>query len=277
MKLTFGTGIVAGVLGLCGAAAADPVSFHLMQIEQVVGGVSGDTSAQAIQLRMRSFGQTFVSLSRLVAYDATGANPIILIDFDDDVNGGNIGDRVLIATDAMKNYTDPPVIADFTFTNTIPDAYLAAGRIAFESSNGNQKLWALHTGGDSYTGPTEGAIDNDDDGDFGPPFDGAVPTDGAGLLFLGGPTDKSSTNQEDYALTDALAVLTNNSGDSSQVIQAPPDCYPDFTEDGVLDLFDFLAFQNAFVGKDPAADCEENGVFDLFDFLCYQNAFVKGC
>ena len=33
-------------------------SFHLMQIEQVIGGVHGDTSAQAIQLRIRFPGDT---------------------------------------------------------------------------------------------------------------------------------------------------------------------------------------------------------------------------
>ena len=36
-------------------------TFHLMQIEQVIGGVNGDTSAQAIQLRMRFAGQTQVA------------------------------------------------------------------------------------------------------------------------------------------------------------------------------------------------------------------------
>ena len=30
-----------------------PTSFHLMQIEQVIGGVNGDVTLQAIQLRMR--------------------------------------------------------------------------------------------------------------------------------------------------------------------------------------------------------------------------------
>lgn len=54
-------------------------------------------------------------------------------------------------------------------------------------------------------------------------------------------------------------------------------CYADMTEDGALDLFDFLAFQNAFAAQDPAADCDHSGLFDLFDFLCYQNAFVVGC
>jgi hypothetical protein len=56
-----------------------------------------------------------------------------------------------------------------------------------------------------------------------------------------------------------------------------PACYPDFTADGALDLFDFLAFVNAFNAADPAADCDGNGILDLFDFLCFVNAFNEGC
>ena len=35
-------------------------SFHVMKVEQVIGGVGGDTSQQAIQLRMRAVGQNLV-------------------------------------------------------------------------------------------------------------------------------------------------------------------------------------------------------------------------
>ncbi len=54
-------------------------------------------------------------------------------------------------------------------------------------------------------------------------------------------------------------------------------CAADFDHNGVLDLFDFLAFQNAFVAQDHEADLDGNGVFDLFDFLAFQNLFVAGC
>jgi hypothetical protein len=53
-------------------------------------------------------------------------------------------------------------------------------------------------------------------------------------------------------------------------------CYPDFTGDGALDLFDFLAYVNAFSAGDLEADCEANGGLDLFDFLCFVNAFNEG-
>jgi hypothetical protein len=56
-----------------------------------------------------------------------------------------------------------------------------------------------------------------------------------------------------------------------------PTCYADFTGDGTLDLFDFLAFQNAFFITDLSADCDHNETFDFFDFLCYTNSFEAGC
>ncbi len=55
------------------------------------------------------------------------------------------------------------------------------------------------------------------------------------------------------------------------------DCPADFDGNGVLDLFDFLAFSNAFDAGDPAADFDGNGVLDLFDFLAFSNAFDAGC
>jgi hypothetical protein len=54
-------------------------------------------------------------------------------------------------------------------------------------------------------------------------------------------------------------------------------CYPDCDNNGTLDFFDFLCFQNAFLAQDPYADCDQNGVFDFFDFLCFQNEFLAGC
>jgi hypothetical protein len=54
-------------------------------------------------------------------------------------------------------------------------------------------------------------------------------------------------------------------------------CYPDFTGDGLLDLFDFLEFVNQFNAGDDNANCDQEGGLDLFDFLCYTNAFNAGC
>ncbi|MCH7793277.1 MAG: metallophosphoesterase [Planctomycetes bacterium] len=55
-------------------------------------------------------------------------------------------------------------------------------------------------------------------------------------------------------------------------------CYADCDTNGVLDIFDFLCFQNSFVLGEPyACDCDPDPACDIFDFLCFQNAFVAGC
>ncbi|MEQ8316087.1 MAG: GC-type dockerin domain-anchored protein [Phycisphaerales bacterium] len=54
-------------------------------------------------------------------------------------------------------------------------------------------------------------------------------------------------------------------------------CFADFDGSGGLDIFDFLAFQNAFDAGDLAADCDGDGSLTIFDFLCFQNAFDAGC
>ncbi len=61
-------------------------------------------------------------------------------------------------------------------------------------------------------------------------------------------------------------------------------CACDFdtsTGPNTCDIFDFLAFQNGFVGADPCA-CDMDtstgpATCDVFDFLAFQNAFVAGC
>ena len=50
----------------------------------------------------------------------------------------------------------------------------------------------------------------------------------------------------------------------------------DLNGDGVLNIFDFLAFQNAFDAGDPLADFDGNCTLDIFDFLAFQNAFDAG-
>jgi hypothetical protein len=54
-------------------------------------------------------------------------------------------------------------------------------------------------------------------------------------------------------------------------------CIADFDGSGALDIFDFLAFTNAFNAGDGRADVTGDGVFDLFDFLAFFNAFNAGC
>src|SRR5262245_32159531 len=112
--------------------SANPLhaSFHQMQIEQVIGGVNGDTTAQAVQLRMRFAGQNFVTGTELIAFDAAGNNPITLITLPSGVSNGAAGSRILITTTSFQNYEASPIPSDFTMA-PIPASYLAAGRLVF--------------------------------------------------------------------------------------------------------------------------------------------------
>lgn len=264
----------AGVwLAVTGSA---PASFHLMQIEQVIGGVNGDTSAQAIQLRLRFPGETALEFARIRAWDSEGANPITLIDFEVGVPSGHLGDRVLITSPDFADLTDTPLSSDFILTNLIPDAYLAAGRITYEGDDGTI-YWSLSFGGTAYTGPTTGTTFNDADGEFGPPFDGPLPSNNQqALLFQGTAMDSSTSNLADYALTVGPAVFTNNAGNSA----ALGSCEDIDLSSGVS-LEDFAAFQTCFTGSEDAikpccgsADFNSDQAIDLLDYVLFWDALI---
>jgi len=215
------------------AFPANP-TFHFMQIEQVIGGVNGDTSAQAIQLRMRSGLQNFVSAARVMVYDAAGLNPIEVLNIPGNVPNGSLGDRVLLASSAFVSQTTPPAVPDFTIANVIPASYLAAGSLTFEDNAGFTIYWRLSWGGAAYTGSGSGSITNDNDGNFGPAFGGPLPSTGPGALQFQGPANAPSTNNAaDYALTSGAATFTNNAG-AGFTVNAPPPVVPALSPRGLL-------------------------------------------
>jgi hypothetical protein len=54
-------------------------------------------------------------------------------------------------------------------------------------------------------------------------------------------------------------------------------CAADFNCDEVLNIVDFIAFQDAFLATDPLADCNSDGTWNILDFLCFQFVFKTGC
>jgi glycosidase len=54
-------------------------------------------------------------------------------------------------------------------------------------------------------------------------------------------------------------------------------CPADFNNDGVLNILDFVAFQNAFVSGDADADVNADGVLNILDFVAFQGLFIGGC
>lgn len=196
------------------ATGSAHASFHLMQIEQVIGGVNGDVTAQAVQLRCRAVGENFVSLGRLRAWNASGTSPVLIIDTTTNVPIGNLGSRVLITSSNFNSHTSPTAVPDFTMTNPIPAAYLAAGSLTWEDNVGTI-YWRLSWGGSAYTGPGTMSNLNDANGNANPPFGSALPSASlVALKFTGTAGAMSTTNAADYALSANPAVFINNAGAS---------------------------------------------------------------
>jgi hypothetical protein len=213
---------VARALGVAGAGAAS-ASFHLMQIERVIGGMCGDTTQQAIGLRMRAPGQNLLAVgAQLVAYDAAGLNPVTLITFGSNVANGVTGSRVLITTPKFSLHNGPT--PDFTLTNTIPASYMAAGKLAFQIGSPTPTIyWSVSWGGGGYTGANTGVTiaqgGNDADGNFGPPFPGPLPSASVKALFFdGAAADPSTNNAADYLETPGGTTFTNNAGSSGAAL-----------------------------------------------------------
>ncbi|MCA9277656.1 MAG: hypothetical protein H6815_02605 [Phycisphaeraceae bacterium] len=54
-------------------------------------------------------------------------------------------------------------------------------------------------------------------------------------------------------------------------------CQPDMTNDGNLNIFDYIAFSNAYVNNSLLADCDHDRSLSIFDFICFGNQFSMGC
>ena len=96
---------------------------------------------------------------------------------------------------------------------------------------------------------------------------------------------RGSVAAYDSNLGEAVLAGGHRSGviySGTSVLRGRP-CYADCDQSTgacVLDIFDFVCFQNAFVkGEAYACECDKSSVnvCDVFDFLCFQNAFVAGC
>jgi hypothetical protein len=78
-------------------------------------------------------------------------------------------------------------------------------------------------------------------------------------------------------LDDGDAELAHGAGSFDFELFLTGGCAADFNGDGVLNILDFVAFQNAFVAGDPDADCDGNGALNVLDFVCFQGLFQAGC
>ncbi len=54
-------------------------------------------------------------------------------------------------------------------------------------------------------------------------------------------------------------------------------CYPDCTQDGVLNVNDYACFQTSFALGNTYADCNSDNLRDINDYICFQTRFALGC
>ena len=273
MKFATRTSLVALVAGACLAPAAF-ASFHVMQIEQVMLSYDGDNTVQAIQLRMRTSFQNQVQLARIRAFDATGANPIVIVNMATPVTLSATGARVLIRSANFASHTTPAAVSDFTMTNLVPASYLAGGRLTFESDTGTI-YWSVSWG--NYTGPQTGDLTNDSNGNFGPAVAGAFPTAGTSALrFINAATAPSTTNLADYTTVTSNVTFINNAGTSFVVNPPAPPCFADYNQDGGVDGADVDAFFHDWEAGDSNADVNQDGGVDGADVDTFFIAWEAG-
>ncbi|HTO08430.1 MAG TPA: hypothetical protein VMR86_15395 [Myxococcota bacterium] len=196
-----------------------------MEIEQIVGGVGGNTDAQAITLRMRSsFQNQVVGNAQLRAWDAAGTHPVTVATFTGtNPTDANACKEILLATSAMGGKTQPAVAPDFTMLAPIPATYLNAGSLTFEGAGGAIIYWRVVWGGAGYSGLTTLSTTNDPNGDVAPAFASALPSTGVQALRFS-PTcgTPSQTSLADYAAVTAPVTLRKNSGTTFNVVDLLP-------------------------------------------------------
>ncbi|MCA9279255.1 MAG: VCBS repeat-containing protein [Phycisphaeraceae bacterium] len=75
-------------------------------------------------------------------------------------------------------------------------------------------------------------------------------------------------------------AVTNRDSDSTSILlstAAGSSCYADCDSNGVLNVFDYICFGNAYSAGDPYADCDGSGALNIFDYICFGNAYSAGC
>ena len=187
-------------------------AFHMMEIEQVIGGVNGDTTAQAVQLRFRAANQNFVGGQvRLVARDGAGLNPVTLLNYTlpSPTNGAACAHILSTTGAAFNSKTTPTAIPDYTMA-PIPASYLAAGSLTFETVSGSIIYWRVSWGG-YPAGQQTVDLTNFGSTSSAPAFGAALPSGGPqALRFTPACGTVGSNTAAQYALTAGQAVFSNN-------------------------------------------------------------------
>jgi hypothetical protein len=87
--------------------------FHFANIDEIMSGVGGDTTAQYVEIRMLLGGQGSVAHSRLTAFSCDGSSHAVLLEVPNNVCPANTDGRWTMGTASWATATG--VTPDFTF------------------------------------------------------------------------------------------------------------------------------------------------------------------
>jgi hypothetical protein len=129
-SLTLGAALALSLLaaGRSAADTASPQAFHLNEIDKILVGYNGDMTIQAVEIKMITSGENFVSGMSIAVYDSTGTLVANLGTFGSSVPNGAAGDRILCATEGFQEAFSitPDLLID-------PGLPMVTGQVSFET------------------------------------------------------------------------------------------------------------------------------------------------
>jgi len=211
--------------------------------DQAVLWAAGELASLGIE-RMAETGSTTMLRGEISALAATGVIGDTLLGGPMRLSPGQIE----MTFEARR---DHPLVSVVTMIAPSPDWFVGTQSLSLRGTNGwldeiEYELWPYDSGTDSGASYTSPNLDTQ------PP-----------------EPIRRIADEFPFAGTPALGTFT------FELIERT--CTADFNDDGGEDVFDFLAFQNAFDAGDLSADIDGDGDLTLFDFLGFQNAFDSGC
>jgi len=203
-------------LGLAVVARPAEASFHLMDISEVLVGFGGDCRIQAVELRMRSPGQTQVNGHDVFFRDANDG-PLGSFRLTRNMANGASGAHILIGTAEFAAISS--VAPDFVMTE--PFLRPQGGRVAFDAASASSAADSVAYG--AYSG---------NNGGHGLPA--------AALSVASGLSLQRTAAGVNNAVTFALAAptLTNNAEEEATLSSPAPTCLltDDFADDANWDI-----------------------------------------
>lgn len=163
-------------------------------------------------------------------------------------------------------------LRDHAFDLAIDDTYETAGPLVVDAIDGviandvTQAYRVIEVDAATVTQPANGSVEVQADGSF--VYSPAMGFTGSDSFTY--QTFTSVTNPPD-----APAIV--HSAPATVVIHVEGGCAADANGDGMLNVLDFVAFQQLWQAGDPQADCNADGLYNVLDFVCFQTLFQAGC